>query len=93
MEILATFLLVDHYKPPEPTAEQASPQASPNCDDHFTGRLRADANSPGLPVNRCKPSRLELNLTLQTQSIQEWRQQINTYICLPIFCPVKRSGI
>lgn len=71
MEILATFLLVDHYKLPEPTAEKASPQASSNCGDHFIAGLRTDANSPGLPVNRCKTSRLESNLTLQTQSIQE----------------------
>ena len=61
LEIQATLLLVDHYKPPEPTAEQASPQASPNCDDHVIAGQRADASSPGMSVNRCNTSRAKPN--------------------------------
>lgn len=36
-----------------------------------------------------KTSKLELNLIIQTQNIQMQRQQINIYISLPIFCPLR----
>lgn len=68
--IVATFFLP---KSPEPTAEQASPQVLPHCDDHSMAEQGSQVSSPELLLSRLKTLTLESVLhiiLIQAQTIQ-----------------------